>query len=148
MRILGVDLGDARTGIAVCDNDERLGRPLKTLVERDWSILARQISSIAAETGSARIVLGHPINMDGSVGYRAQRSREFAQLLRQVSGLPVVLWDERNTTVSAAYYLNDCNIRGEKRKNLIDQVAAMLILESYLRWRLNHPGEEEPHAAL
>lgn len=148
MRILAVDYGDARTGLAICDEKETLARPLKTVEGWDSRRVAEEIKRAAEKEGAERIVVGHPINMDGSIGFRAQICREFAQLVREVSGLPVVLWDERQTTVIANIYLSDSNIRGEKRKKIIDAVAAMVILEGYLRWRMNHPGEEEPNGTL
>lgn len=148
MRILSVDYGDARTGLAVCDEKEQLARPLKTIEHWDPRQVAEEIKKAAEKAKAERIVVGHPINMDGSAGPRAKKCREFAQLVREVSGLPVVLWDERQTTVTANYYLTDALVFGEKRKQLIDQVAAMVILEAYLRWRQNHPGEEEPNGTL
>lgn len=148
MRILAVDYGDARTGLAVCDQLEELATPLETIRQRDPRKLAGEIVRTAEEKKAGRIVVGHPINMDGTVGPRARICQEFAETLRELSGLPVTLWDERQTSVAAAMYLNDMGVWGEKRKRVIDQVAAVLILESFLRWRKNHPGEEEPDGTL
>lgn len=86
--------------------------------------------------------------MDGSAGPRAQICQDFALTLQKLTPLPVLLWDERGTTVTATRYLNATDTRGKKRKQVIDAVAATVILESYLVWRKNHPGEEEPHGTL
>lgn len=148
MKILAVDFGDARTGLAVCDRGEMLASPLGTITHWDPGRVAEEAAKAAKEAGAERIVVGHPLNMDGSAGPRAQLCREFSELLGRVSGLPVVLWDERQTTVTAARYLCDTNTRGRKRKQVIDAVAATVILESYLGWRKNHPGEEERSGTL
>lgn len=143
MKILAVDYGDARTGLAVCDPGEMLASPLGTVSHWDPERVAEEAAKAARETGAERIVVGHPLNMDGSAGERARVCRDFAALLREKSGLPVVLWDERQTTVTAARYLNTTDTRGKKRKQVIDAVAATIILESYLAWRRNHPDKEQ-----
>lgn len=149
MKILAVDYGDARTGLAVCDPGEMLASPLGTIAQWDPEKTAEEVVRAAGETGAQEIVVGNPINMDGTAGARSQTCREFAALLEQKSGLPVVLWDERGTTVTAARYLNTTDTRGKKRKKVIDAVAATIILESYLAWRKNHPEEkEDTHGAL
>lgn len=147
MRILAVDYGDARTGLAVCDAGELLASPLGTVEHWDARRVAEEVKKAAQEAGARRIVVGHPLNMDGSAGPRAEKCREFAGLVRRLTGVPVTLWDERQTTVTAARYLSDTDTRGKKRKRVIDAVAATVILESYLAWRKNHPGEEEPDDA-
>lgn len=148
MRILAVDYGDARTGLAICDAGERLASPLSTITHYDPMEVARRAAQAAAENRAEQIVVGYPINMDGSAGARAQCCRDFAQSLRELTPVPVTLWDERSTTVTAARYLNDTDTRGKRRKQVIDAVAATVILESYLAWRKNHPGEEAPHGTL
>ena len=135
MRILAVDLGLARTGLAVSDELEMLASPLKTLTQKDFSVLLEEIATIAAEERAAEFVVGLPRNMDGSCGESAQRAQRFAEDLRQKTGLPVTLWDERLTTKSAIGVLNETNVRGKKRKNVVDTVAAVIILEDYLRSR-------------
>ncbi len=148
MKILAVDYGDARTGLAACDPGEMLASPVGTVEHWDPQKVAEQAAKAAKEVRAERIVVGHPLNMDGTAGPRAQLCREFAALLREASGLPVVLWDERQTTVTATRYLNATDTRGKKRKKVIDAVAATVILESYLGWRKNHPGEEEPNGTF
>jgi len=132
-RILAVDYGDARTGVAVSD-------PSLTLVGDAWVVqskrtadAAQAIVDEAAARGVSRIVVGHPKNMDGSIGPRAEKSEQFAVLLRSLCDVEVLLWDERMTTLSAQRVLTDVGKFGKKRKNTIDAVAASLILESYLR---------------
>ena len=135
MIIMGIDHGDVRTGVAVCDKNEMLASPVAVITERHDDVLAKRIAAIAAERRAELIVVGLPKNMDGSVGFRAQAIEEFAGLLHEVSGLPVVLRDERLSTVSAHQYLNAADVRGKKRKQTVDAVSAVLILEDYLGYR-------------
>ena len=116
MKILAVDYGDARTGLAACDPGEMLASPVGTVEHWDPQKVAEEAAKAAKEVRAERIVVGHPLNMDGTAGPRAQLCREFAALLREASGLPVVLWDERQTTVTATRYLNATDTRGKKRK--------------------------------
>lgn len=132
MKLLAVDLGLARTGVAVCDREERLASPVGTVEERNPERLAERLAALAREQGAARIVLGHPRNMDGSRGESARRAEAFAALLEQTAELPVVLWDERMTTMSAIGYLNETNTRGKKRKQVVDTVSAVIILQDYI----------------
>ncbi|MBR0509431.1 MAG: Holliday junction resolvase RuvX [Clostridia bacterium] len=135
MVIVSVDYGDVRTGLAACDKEERLAYPLGVIVQSKAEVLAAQIAEKCKECGAERIVLGLPKNMDGSEGFRAEAVKAFRQILADVSGLEVVLQDERLTTVSAHTYLNMTNTRGKKRKETVDAVSAVLILEDHLARR-------------
>lgn len=135
MRILAVDYGDARTGLASCDKYESIASPVGTVAERNQDVLVRKISDKAKELSTEHIVVGLPMNMDGSRGERAQKCEEFAKKLSESTGLEVSMWDERVTTVQAIGILNETNVRGKRRKAVIDTVAATLILESYLEYR-------------
>ena len=126
---MAVDLGLARTGLAISDPSETLASPLGTIPERKEDRLLQRVAACAAEQGAQAVVVGYPRNMDGSRGESARRAEAFAQSLEEVSGLPVTLWDERLTTVSAAGYLNQTDTRGKKRKAVIDTVAATIILQ-------------------
>lgn len=135
MKIMAVDFGDARTGLAVCDRTEFLASPVGTIQERDFDRCAQQISYAVQEYAVGMIVVGLPRNMDGSEGERAEKCRALGERLKELTNLPVVMWDERRTTISAANYLNETNVRGKKRKEIIDEVAATIILEDYLSFR-------------
>ncbi|WP_294490417.1 Holliday junction resolvase RuvX [uncultured Ruminococcus sp.] len=135
MRILAVDYGDARTGIAISDNSEFLASPVCTITEYHADRLAQKVADIAKEQGAGEIVVGLPINMDGTKGGRAEKCEAFAEMLRGLVDVEVKMWDERSTTVTAHRYLNETNVRGKKRKAVVDTVAATIILESYLAFR-------------
>ena len=142
MKILAVDYGDTRTGLAACDATELLASPAGQFEEKNMAKVAEKVAAAAQERRCERIVLGLPRNMDGSEGPRAEKTRALAGLIEQQSGLPVRLWDERRTTVSAAAFLSENGSYGKKRKAKLDAVSAAVILEGYLAWRKNHPGEE------
>ncbi len=139
MKILAVDYGDARTGLAICDESELLATPLPQLNEKSMNKVVALIAQAAAEQKAARILIGLPMNMDGTEGARAGKSRRLAGKVEEASGLPVVLWDERRTTVTAAGILSENGVFGQKRKDRLDSVSAAVILEGYLAWRKNHP---------
>ena len=135
MVILSVDYGDMRTGVAVCDKMEILASPVG-VVKGDYAPkVAEEIRKIAVDKKAELIVVGLPKNMDGTEGPRAELCRSFAEKLRQETGLPVNMWDERRTTVEAHNILSAHNYHGQKRKNTVDAVAASLILEGYLAFR-------------
>lgn len=133
MVIISVDYGDARTGIAACDKLQMLASPVCVIAEKDRERLISKISEIAAEKKAERFCVGLPKNMDGSQGFRAEACREFGEQLQKKTGIPVVFRDERLTTVSAHSILNSNDVRGKKRKNIVDAVSAVLILEEYLK---------------
>lgn len=135
MIILSIDLGAVRTGLAICDKHEILASPLGTIKEADTDLLASKIIDKIIETKSEMIVIGLPKNMDGSIGASAQKAIDFKSLLESKIDLPIILWDERKTTITAHQYLNEVNIRGKKRKNIIDTLSASIILENYLNYR-------------
>lgn len=137
MKILAVDLGLVRTGLAICDELEVLASPIGTIIQADLKQLCEEIAQVAKEKGVREIVVGHPRNMDGSRGESAQRAEAFAQALGECTGLPVVLRDERLTTVTAHSVLNQTNVRGKKRRAVVDTVSATIILQEYLDSRRN-----------
>ena len=140
MRIMAIDYGDARTGIAISDPTGLLTG--YTTVIHSWNRdkTLQQIDQLRIERQVDELVMGFPRNMDGSEGPRAALYREFAALLEQRTGLSVRLWDERRTTVEAHQILSAGNYHGKKRKNTVDAVAASLILEGYLAYRRNQRG--------
>lgn len=132
MRVLAIDYGDARTGIAISDIMGMIVGQTTVIHSRNAQKTATEIARIVKESGAEKLVMGFPRNMDGSEGPRADLYREFAALVEETTGMSVVLWDERRTTVEAHNILSDCNYHGKKRKNTVDAVAASLILEGYL----------------
>ena len=132
MRVLAIDYGDARTGIAVSDKTGMIVGQTTVIHSRNAKKTAQEIALLVQQTGAERLVMGFPRNMDGTEGPRAALYREFAALVEQECSMPVILWDERRTTVEAHNILSDCNYHGKKRKNTVDAVAASLILEGYL----------------
>jgi putative Holliday junction resolvase len=137
MKIMSVDFGDSRTGLAVCDKSEFLASPAGVIEEKNFDRCIEKVACAAKEHGAEEVVVGYPKNMNGTIGERAQKCELFAQKLSELVEVPVKLWDERSTTVSAHYYLNQTNTRGKKRKAVVDAVAATIILESYLGFRKN-----------
>lgn len=135
MRILGIDYGDAHIGIAISDSLGYLAGDAYTLHECNMQRAVDQIGKIVKERGVSEIVLGYPKNMNGTVGPRGEKSQDFAALLREHTGLPVTLWDERRTTVDAHRILSENGRRGKTRKNTVDAVAATLILQGYLDFK-------------
>ena len=137
MVIMAVDLGKARTGIALCDKTELLASPLTQINEYNREKLLDNISDLAKEKRAELLVVGLPKNMDGSEGESARNARNFADELAEKTGLPVEMQDERGTTITAHNYLNATDTRGKKRKSVVDAVAATIILEDYLNRKHN-----------
>lgn len=141
MKIMAVDFGDARTGLAICDKSEMLASPLGVIHERNFNECIKKTAQSAAENKADEIVVGYPKNMNGTIGERAEKCSFFAEKLGELTGIPVKLWDERCTTVSAHNYLNQTNTRGKKRKDVVDAVAAVIILEGYMAFRKNNQNK-------
>lgn len=134
-RIMGIDYGDARTGIAVSDLLCSIVGSTTVIPSRNREKAIADIVRMVKEQDVGLIVVGLPRNMDGTEGVRAQLCREFAVELKNATGLQVEMWDERRTTVEAHNILSQHNYHGQKRKNTVDAVAAALILEGYLAFR-------------
>ena len=137
MIIMSVDLGKARTGIAISDQSGSFAFPKKVITEYNNEKLIEIIVLTAKELSAEKIVVGNPKNMDGSEGFRSAECKETAEKIRESSGIDTVLWDERCTTISAHTALNFTDTRGKKRKEVIDAVAAVIILEDYLAYLKN-----------
>lgn len=134
-KIMGIDYGDARTGVAISDLLCSIVGSTCVVPSRNREKAMVDIIRLAQENQVGEIVVGLPKNMDGTEGVRAELCREFARELQELSGLPVAMWDERRTTVEAHNILSQHNYHGKKRKNTVDAVAASLILEGYLAFR-------------
>ena len=134
-RIMGVDYGDARTGIALSDLLCSIVGSTTAIHSRRMDKTLQEICRIVKEQDVGQIVVGLPKNMNGTEGPRAELCREFAKAVEEATGLPVALWDERRTTVEAHNILSEHNYHGKKRKDTVDAVAASLILEGYLAFR-------------
>ena len=134
-KIMGVDYGDARTGIAISDLMCSIVGSIMVVPSRNREKAIADIVKLCKDNLVGEIVVGLPKNMDGTEGVRAELCREFADLLKEATGLPVTMWDERRTTVEAHNILSEHNYHGKKRKNTVDAVAASLILEGYLAFR-------------
>ena len=132
MIILGVDLGKARTGVAVCDKREMLASPVEVVYEHNRTRLLERVAAIAKARGAEQIVVGLPRNMDGSEGPRAEKARQFAALLRALDVPEVLLRDERRTSVEAHAILRANGRREKRHRQNVDAVAAQLILETFL----------------
>ena len=137
MIIMSVDLGKARTGVAVCDKSEFLASPHTVIFEKSPNKLLEKTAQTAKEVNAELIVVGLPKNMDGSEGESAQNARAFAEKLSELTGTTTVMQDERGTTVTAHNYLNATKKKKKKRKNVVDAVAAVIILQDFLDGRKN-----------
>ena len=135
MKIMGLDYGDARTGVAISDLLCTLVGSTTVLPSRNEEKLLADVVRLTKENGVGTIVVGLPRNMDGTEGPRAEVCRAFAEKVKENTGVDVEMWDERRTTVEAHQILSDHNYHGKKRKNTVDAVAASLILEGYLAYR-------------
>ena len=134
-RIRGIDYGDARTGVAISDLLCSIVGTTQVIHSRNMDKTIAAVCDLLKGSDVGEIVVGLPKNMDGSEGARADLCKAFAQKLRETTGLPVAMWDERRTTVEAHNILSQHNYHGKKRKDTVDAVAASLILEGYLAFR-------------
>ncbi|MGN1039621.1 MAG: Holliday junction resolvase RuvX [Oscillospiraceae bacterium] len=141
MKMMAIDFGDARTGIAMCDPLEMLASPFRVVKQKNITKLVEEIALIAKEQNVERIVVGHPKNMNGSNGERAAKTEKLVNKLKLATKLDVMLWDERSTTVLAHKILKDNEVFGKKRKNIVDAVAAVLILENYIKFKKSRERE-------
>lgn len=138
MRIMAIDYGDARTGVAVSDPTGLLAGYTTVIQSRKGEAVAAEIARIVREQQVEELVMGFPRNMDGTEGPRAELYRAFASQVQETVGMPVRLWDERGTTVEAHAILHESGKRMKAHKKNVDAVAASLILEGYLTYRRNH----------
>ena len=132
MIIMSVDLGKARTGLAVCDKTEFLASPYTVIFEKSPKMLPQRVAEAVIEAKAELVVVGLPKNMDGTEGESARNARAFAETLTELTGVTTVMQDERGTTITAHNFLNETNTRGKKRKNAVDAVAATIILQDFL----------------
>jgi len=135
MRIMAIDYGDAHTGIAISDPTGFLTGYSTVINAYRAEVVVQEVARLAREHGVEELVLGHPINMDGTRGPRSEKAQAMAELLRGATELPVVLWDERRTTIDAHQILMNNGKNAKKRKKTVDAVAASLILEGYLTFK-------------
>lgn len=131
-KILGVDYGDARTGLALSDLSGFLASGAGCIKSTGFLKTAESVAEVAKSNDVGLIVLGHPINMNGTLGPRSEKVQAFGKHLEEITGIKVELFDERLSTANAHVILNQTNTRGQKRKNIIDEMSACLILQSYL----------------
>ncbi len=134
---MAVDFGDARTGLAVCDSGETLATPVAPINEKNFLVCAEKVAQAAKENRAELIVVGLPLNMNGTEGERALKCREFAAIVEENSGIKTDLWDERGTTKTAIFYMNETDTRGKKRKAQLDSASAAIILQNYIDMRRN-----------
>lgn len=132
MKILGVDFGDSRTGYAISDALGFGASVIPAFKSGNIKNVAEHTATLAKELGAEKIVLGYPKNMNGTIGPRAEKTRRLVEIIKEFTDIPVVLWDERLTTVSAHNLMNETNIRGKKRKESVDSISAAYILQGYL----------------
>lgn len=138
MRIMAVDYGESRTGIAVSDVTELLASPVCTIKEKNTRLAIEKIVEKAKEINAQMIVIGHPLNMNGTRGERAEKCTYVRDEVEKLVDIQVEMWDERATTKTALYMLSENGTYGKKRKEVLDAVAATVILENFLNYRKNH----------
>ena len=132
MRIMAIDYGDAHTGIAISDATGTLAGFSTVINSRRPEVVAQEIAALIPQHGVGELVLGYPKNMDGTLGPRAEKAAAFGEMLKELTGLPLTLWDERRTTIDAHNILFNNGQNAKKRKKTVDAVAAALMREGYL----------------
>ncbi|MBE6870943.1 MAG: Holliday junction resolvase RuvX [Ruminococcaceae bacterium] len=132
MRILGIDLGDVRTGLALSDPTEFLASTAGTIKESDLTVLAKKVAEFIKEREVGKVVIGLPLNMNGTKGPRAEKTEDFASRLKRYTDVPVDFMDERLTTAAAYTFMNQGEKRGKKRRETVDTDSAAIILQNYL----------------
>ncbi|MDD3765636.1 MAG: Holliday junction resolvase RuvX [Eubacteriales bacterium] len=135
MKVLCVDYGESRTGIALSDDLGLMAHGLETIFDKSPKAVAQKIAQIAKLKDAETIVIGLPKNMNNTLGERGEKTLRFAQVLKEYCQCEIITWDERLSTVSAIGYLNETNTRGKKRKTVVDTLAAQIILQSYLDFK-------------
>ena len=151
MRILGLDYGTKTVGVAVSDGLMLTAQPVETIVRKSAGKLRQTLARIEAiieEYQVERIVLGYPKNMNNTVGERAEKSLEFKEMLEKRTGLPVIMWDERLTTMAADRTLEETGVHKEDRKQYLDQVAAVFILQGYLDAAAHRKEQEQNNSEV
>lgn len=137
MKILAIDLGDVHTGLAMCDENESLAAPFLTIVEHNPKVLIKKIAKYVKTLKIETVIVGNPINMNGSNSTRSEKCEKFARNLEQQTKIPTILWDERQTTISAHKIMTTLKTKQKNKKKLVDKIAATIILETYLNFRKN-----------
>ncbi|MBO7215907.1 MAG: Holliday junction resolvase RuvX [Clostridia bacterium] len=132
MKVLGIDFGDARVGVATSDYGETLATAQGTIKVSGINDAVQKVCEKAIALGAEKLVIGLPKNMDGSLSYRAERTQRFAEMLKEATGLEYEFMDERLSTMEAYRYLNATEFNGKKRRNVIDTLSAQIILQSWL----------------
>ena len=143
MRRLAIDPGTVRTGVAVVEEDMNVATPLRTLQHRSAREAVTAVIAVVREVDAQEVVIGLPLRMDGGEGEAARRARRFASALQQHIDVPIILWDERLTTVSADRSLTAQGVRRDARKKVVDQAAATILLQSYLDAQSNRSSQED-----
>ncbi len=132
MKILGLDYGEARIGVAISDMFGILATPLDTVCEKDRQKQLEAVFRVAKDNAVEKLVVGYPKHMDGTIGHRAQYTEEFAKELSEMLGIPYVMWDERLSSTEAHRILESGGVSGKNRKTKVDKIAAVIILQGYL----------------
>ena len=143
---MAVDYGDAHTGLACCDRTQTLASPIGVIDERNFQTCVEKVAAAAVEYKVGEVVVGNPINMNGTYGPRSEKCRMFADMLQNFLEIPVVMWDERSTTVTAHNMMNDVNKRGKERK-MIDRLSILRQSVFYMK-KYNRCGHINPQRLL